>query len=106
MNLRRAVFGAQVRVNAEALASLDARGGLFPLFEGTAGLTKKQRRIVVGVNRERRESVSEVLWPLTALIWTMSHDQVMLKRRESIGRHGRRHRGSGSPDTRNRLCRI
>ena len=36
---------AQVRVNAEAFASLDARGGLAALFEGTAGLTPQQRRV-------------------------------------------------------------
>ncbi len=37
---------AQVRVNAEALARLDASGGLAPLFAGAPCLTPNQRRIV------------------------------------------------------------
>ena len=37
---------AQVRVNAEAFARLDARGGLAPLFAGTPCLTPEERRIV------------------------------------------------------------
>ena len=37
---------AQVRVNAEAFARLDARGGLAPLFAGAPCLTPEERRIV------------------------------------------------------------
>ena len=37
---------AQVRVNAEAFARLDARGGLAPLFTGAPCLTPEERRIV------------------------------------------------------------
>ena len=37
---------AQVRVNAEAFASLDARGGLAALFSGSPLLTPEQRRVV------------------------------------------------------------
>ncbi len=37
---------AQVRVNAEAFASLDARGKLAPLFGGSPALTASQRRVV------------------------------------------------------------
>ena len=37
---------AQVRVNAEAFARLDAGGGLAPLFAGTPCLTAEERRIV------------------------------------------------------------
>ena len=37
---------AQVRVNAEAFARLDAQGGLVPLFAGAPGLTAEQRRII------------------------------------------------------------
>ena len=37
---------AQVRVNAEAFARLDAGGGLAPLFAGTPCLTPDERRIV------------------------------------------------------------
>ena len=37
---------AQVRVNAEAFARLDARGGLEPLFEGSPALTPEERRVV------------------------------------------------------------
>ena len=37
---------AQVRVNAEAFARLDASGGLAPLFAGPPCLTPEQRRIV------------------------------------------------------------
>ena len=38
--------GAQVRVNAEAFARLDAGGGLAPLFAGAPCLTPEERRIV------------------------------------------------------------
>ena len=37
---------AQVRVNAEAFARLDAGGGLAPLFAGAPDLTPAERRIV------------------------------------------------------------
>ncbi len=37
---------AQVRVNADAFARLDAGGGLAPLFAGAPGLTHEERRIV------------------------------------------------------------
>lgn len=37
---------AQVRVNAEAFARLDAQGGVGPLFEGSPALTPEERRIV------------------------------------------------------------
>ena len=37
---------AQVRVNAEAFARLDARGGLAPLFAGVPALTAAERRLV------------------------------------------------------------
>ena len=37
---------AQVRVNADAFARLDARGGLAPLFAGTPLLTPGERRLV------------------------------------------------------------
>ena len=37
---------AQVRVNAEAFARLDAGGGLAPLFAGTSSLTADERRVV------------------------------------------------------------
>ena len=37
---------AQVRVNARAFASLDAAGGLAPLFQGSARLTAQERRLV------------------------------------------------------------
>ena len=37
---------AQVRVNAEAFARLDAGGGLAPLFAGALGLTPAERRMV------------------------------------------------------------
>ena len=37
---------AQVRVNAGAFASLDAAGGLAPLFEGSSALTPSERRLV------------------------------------------------------------
>ena len=37
---------AQVRVNADAFARLDAGGGLAPLFAGAPGLTPEERRIV------------------------------------------------------------
>ena len=37
---------AQVRVNAEAFARLDANGGLAPLFAGAPCLTPEERRIV------------------------------------------------------------
>ena len=37
---------AQVRVNAEAFASLDARGMLVPLFGGSPALTASERRVV------------------------------------------------------------
>ena len=37
---------AQVRVNADAFARLDAGGGLAPLFDGPSCLTPEQRRIV------------------------------------------------------------
>ena len=37
---------AQVRVNAEAFAWLDAEGGLPPLFNCASGLTHEQRRLV------------------------------------------------------------
>ena len=37
---------AQVRVNAEAFARLDASGGLAPLFAGTPCLTPEERRVV------------------------------------------------------------
>ena len=38
--------GAQVRVNAEAFARLDAGGGLAPLFAGAPGLTADERRLI------------------------------------------------------------
>ena len=37
---------AQVRVNAEAFARLDARGGLAPLFAGAPRLTADERRLI------------------------------------------------------------
>ena len=37
---------AQVRVNAEAFARLDALGGLAPLFAGAPGLTADERRLI------------------------------------------------------------
>ncbi|MDE0388933.1 MAG: hypothetical protein OXI75_09570 [Rhodospirillales bacterium] len=37
---------AQVRVNAEAFARLDALGGLAPLFAGAPGLTAHERRLI------------------------------------------------------------
>ena len=37
---------AQVRVNAEAFARLDALGGLAPLFAGPPGLTADERRLI------------------------------------------------------------
>ncbi len=37
---------AQVRVNAEAFARLDAGGGLAPLFAGVLGLTPDERHLV------------------------------------------------------------
>ena len=37
---------AQVRVNAEAFARLDALGGLAPLFAGAPGLTAEERRLI------------------------------------------------------------
>ena len=37
---------AQVRVNAEAFARLDAAGGLAPLFSGCPCLTAEQRRVI------------------------------------------------------------
>ena len=37
---------AQVRVNADAFAQLDARGGLAPLFAGTESLSACERRLV------------------------------------------------------------
>ena len=43
---REILDSAQVRVNAEAFARLDAGGGLAPLFAGTPCLTPDERRIV------------------------------------------------------------
>ena len=40
--------GAQVRVNAEAFARLDVRGGLAPLLAGAPDLTAAERRLVEG----------------------------------------------------------
>ena len=37
---------AQVRVNAEAFARLDAAGGLAPLFAGAPGLAAEERRVI------------------------------------------------------------
>ena len=37
---------AQVRVNAEAFARLDAAGGLAPLFAGAPCLTDDERRVI------------------------------------------------------------
>ena len=37
---------AQVRVNAEAFARLDALGGLAPLFAGATGLTADECRLI------------------------------------------------------------
>ncbi|MCE2453657.1 MAG: hypothetical protein J4F48_12755, partial [Nitrospinae bacterium] len=37
---------AQVRVNAEAFARLDAMGGLCPLFQGPPQLDADERRII------------------------------------------------------------
>lgn len=37
---------AQVRVNARAFASLDAAGGLAPLFQGSPALTPPERRLI------------------------------------------------------------
>ncbi len=60
---------AQVRVNAEAFARLDAGGGLAPLFAGAPGLTLEERRLVeteeawiLGLGHE--EALTRALPPL------------------------------------------